>query len=145
VVDFLRRNANWIALALVLSLGANLFAGGWIAGRLMHGGHHRMENVSSSDQVNWIVKRIAEDLPEAQRQAFRDAMDSRKDQLIDLGKQMREAREAVKETIKNRPFDRAAFNSATVAFAASQQAFGKEFSSAIGDAIELATGKPASN
>jgi uncharacterized membrane protein len=141
MVDFLRRYASWIAVALVLSLGVNLFMGGLVAGRLMHGSHHRMDR-GSSDQVRWIVKRISEDLPDAQREAFREAMDSRKNQLVDLGKQLREARETVKEAIRSHPFDRAAFDSATASFAASQQAFGKEFADAIGDAIELAAGKP---
>ncbi|HWA43088.1 MAG TPA: periplasmic heavy metal sensor [Hypericibacter adhaerens] len=147
MVDFLRRNANWIAIALVLSLGANLFMGGIIAGRLMHGGfgHHRMEKIEGGDQVGWIVRRIAEDMPEGQRQAFREAMDSRKDQLIALGKQMHDAREAVRDAIRQRPFDRAAFDSAAASLGTTQQAFGKEFSDAIGDAIELAAGKPASN
>jgi uncharacterized membrane protein len=144
MVDFLRRYAGWIAVALVLSLGVNLFMGGAIAGRLMHDGHHRMDR-GSGDQVRWIVKRISEDLPDTQRDAFREAMDSRKDQLVDLGKQLREAREAVKNAIRSRPFDRAAFDSATTSFAARQEAFGKEFADAIGDAIELAAGKPAGN
>jgi Spy/CpxP family protein refolding chaperone len=147
MVDFLRRNASLIAVALLVSLGANLFLGGMMAGRLLHrgfGGPH-MERLGGAGQVNWIVKRIAEDLPESQRDAFRDAMGTRKDQLVAMGKELRDAREAVKAAIEARPFDRAAYDNATATMGQRQAAFGGELADAVGDAIELAAGKPAAN
>lgn len=147
MVDFLRRNANAIAVALLLSLGVNLFLGGMMTGRLLHGGFGgpHMERMGGAGQVDWIVKRIAEDLPEAQRDVFRDAMGGRKDQLVAMGKELRDAREAVKAAIEARPFDRAVYDQAAAAMGQRQLAFGTELADAVGDAIELATGKPAAN
>jgi Spy/CpxP family protein refolding chaperone len=147
MVNFLQRNAIWIVVALLVSLGANLFLGGMMAGRILHGGFGgpRMEGVGGPGQMRWIMKRIAEDLPEAQRDAFRNAMDQRKDQLIADGKALHDAREAVRAAIEARPFDRAAYNNATAALQQRQEAFGAELADAVGDAIELAAGKPAAN
>jgi Spy/CpxP family protein refolding chaperone len=147
MVDFLQRNANWIAVALLVSLGVNLFLGGMIAGRLRHHGWggSRMEMAGGAGQVNWIVKRIAEDLPEAQQDIFRDAMNARKDQLVAMGKELREAREAVKAAIETKPFDRAAYDNAATAMGQRQTAFSAELADAVGDSMELASGKPAGN
>jgi len=147
MVNFLQRNAIWIAVALLVSLGANLFLGGMMAGRILHGGFGgpRMEGIGGPGQMRWIMKRIAEDLPEAQRDAFRNAMDQRKDQLIADGKALHDAREAVRAAIEARPFDRAAYDNATATLQQRQDAFGAELSDAVGDAIELAAGKPAGN
>lgn len=145
MVNFLQRNASWIAVALVVSLGANLFLGGMMAGRILHGGFGgpRMEGIGGPSQVRWIVKRIAEDLPESQRDTFRNAMDARKDQLVAIGKELHDAREAVRAAIEARPFDRAAYDTAAATLGQRQSAFGAELSDAVGDAIELAAGKPA--
>lgn len=147
MVDFLRRNAGWLAIALLVSLGANLFLGGMIAGRLLHhgmGGPH-MEMMGGAGQVNWIVKRIAEDLPVAQQDTFRDSMNARKDQLVTLSQQLREAREAVKAAIQTKPFNRAAYDNATTEMSQRQTAFSAELADAVGDSMELASGKPAGN
>src|SRR5690348_3758946 len=147
MVDFLRRNAGWLAIALLVSLGANLFLGGMMAGRLLHRGWGgpRMEMAGGAGQVNWIVKRIAEDLPEAQQDTFRDAMNARKDQLVTLGKQLREAREAVKAAIETKPFNRADYDNAATVMSQRQTAFSAELADAVGDSMELATGKSAGN
>ncbi len=147
MVDFLKRNANWIAVALLVSLGANLFLGGMMAGRILHHGFGgpRMEMMGGAGQVNWIVKRIAEDLPQAQQDVFRDAMNARKDQLIAMGKALRDAREAVKAAIEKKPFDRAAYDSAATAMSQRQTAFSAELADAVGNSMELAAGKPAGN
>ncbi|MGH6879292.1 periplasmic heavy metal sensor [Hypericibacter sp.] len=147
MVDFLRRNANWLAVALLVSLGANLFLGGMMAGRLLHHGMGgpRMEMMGGAGQVNWIVKRIAEDLPAAQQDVFRDAMNARKDQLVAMGKELREAREAVKAAIQTKPFDRAAYDNAATAMSQRQTTFSAELADAVGDSMELAAGKPVAN
>jgi Spy/CpxP family protein refolding chaperone len=146
MVNFLQRNAIWIAVALLVSLGANLFLGGMMAGRLMHHGFGgpRMEGIGGPDQMRWIMRRIAEDLPATQRDAFRGAMDQRKDQLIADGKALHDAREAVRAAIEARPFDRTAYDNATTTLQQRQSAFGAELADAVGDAIELAAGKPPS-
>jgi Spy/CpxP family protein refolding chaperone len=147
MVDFLRRNAHWIAIVLLVSLGANLFLGGMMAGRLLHHGMGgpRMEMMGGAGQVSWIVKRIAEDLPASQQDVFRDAMNARKDQLIAKGKDLREAREAVKAAIEARPFNRAAYDNAATEMSQRQTAFSAELADAVGDSMELAAGKPAGN
>jgi uncharacterized membrane protein len=150
MVDFLRRNVAWLAIALLISLAINLFAGGVFAGRFFH---HRfgapdrfgpppIEATSGPGQVRWLLHRIAGDLPGDERAAFRQAMESRRDALIARGKELREARDAVRSTIEARPFDRAAYDSAVAALSQRQRAFADELADAIGDALELAAGTP---
>lgn len=151
MTDFLRRNVAWLAVALLISLGLNLFAGGVFAGRFFHsrfGPHDRfgpppIEAMSGPGQVSWLLKRIAGDLPGNEREAFRQAMESRRDALVARGKDLHEARAAVRSAIEARPFDRAAYDAAVAALGERQKAFADELSGAIGDALELATGAPS--
>lgn len=150
MMDFLRRNVAWLAIALLISLGANLFVGGAFAGRFFH---HRfgppdrfgpppIEAMNGPGQVRWLLRRIAGDLPGNERDAFRQAMESRRDALIARSKDLRDARDAVRSTIETRPFDRAAYNTAVAALGERQNAFADELANAIGDALELAAGSP---
>ncbi|MFZ5789255.1 MAG: periplasmic heavy metal sensor [Pseudomonadota bacterium] len=150
MVDFLRRNVAWLAIALLISLGLNLFMGGAFAGRFFHYrfgppdrfGPPPIEAMSGPGQVRWLLRRIAGDLPGDERAAFRQAMESRRDALVARGKDLREAREAVRSAIEARPFDRAAYDAAVATLGERQKAFANELSDAIGDALELAAGSP---
>lgn len=144
MVDFLRRNVSWLAVALLVSLAGNFFFGGLAAGRFLHHDFERprMERLGGPGQMRWILERVADRLPHDQRQAFRQAMESRRDALVAEGKQLHDAREAVQRAIEARPFDRAAYDNAVAALAERQHAFGADLADAVGDAIELAAGAP---
>ena len=73
-----------LAVALLVSLASNFFFGGLAAGRFLHHDFERprMERLGGPGQMRWILERVADRLPHDQRQAFRQAMESRRDALV---------------------------------------------------------------
>ena len=98
--------------ALLLSLAANVFMGGWIVGRPHgHMPAGQMEQPGSqSPGLKKLMQRM-EKLPDAQRSKVRELMHQYAPQLRELGQQNKQAREALQKLIAQPELPRAELES----------------------------------
>ncbi len=93
---------RWMIVALVASVGLNLFLGGLMAGRLLKSGGEREARMPPP------VARLFDQLPETARESMQGAMRQRQGEMRQRMQSMRAARESVGEKLAAEPYDRAA-------------------------------------
>lgn len=106
-----RRWITVLAVALLLSLGLNLFLGGAIAGRMFgqrSGG--ALEMTPANLKVG--IERVLRVLPEADATVMRGMFEAQRGDLRQRFVALQRARKAVGEALRAEPFDAAAFAAA---------------------------------
>jgi uncharacterized membrane protein len=113
MVTFDARAGKWLALALVVSLGANFFLGGLLAGRFA-GRPPEGPPVAGNGPaaapgqqvLAQAIRLMAAALPEADRAGFEQAFFDRRREIMRANVATREARLALRDAIMAEPFDR---------------------------------------
>lgn len=109
------RRRSWLLIALVASLGLNLFLGSWLAGRLLAGPPMFRQGAATAERGapgRSVMDRMAASIPAEHRAAFEAVMDRHRDPIADAAAKSREARGQVRDAIAREPFDRAALDMA---------------------------------
>jgi uncharacterized membrane protein len=114
MVTFDARAGKWLALALVVSLGANMFMGGLLAGRFAGRPAEGAPTVGNEPPtppgqqvLAQAIRLMAEALPEADRPGFQQAFFDRRREIMRANVATREARLSLRDAIMADPFDRA--------------------------------------
>ncbi len=108
------RAGKWLALALLVSLGANMFMGGLLAGRFAGQPADPPPGTGTGpgggpgpDQpLVALIRRMASALPGDERTAFEQAFLDRRRDIVRANVAVREARLALRGAIVADPFDR---------------------------------------
>jgi uncharacterized membrane protein len=103
--------SRWIvvlSVALLVSLGANLFLGGIVVGRGVRG----QAGLLTEASVRVGVERMLRTLPEEDRQIVRQMFDEQRPQVKERFEALRAARRTVAEVLRAEPFDKVAFTTA---------------------------------
>ena len=108
------RAGKWLALALLVSLGANMFMGGLLAGRFA-GRQPDGPPVTGNDPLNAAgpqpvavaIRRMAAALPDPDRTMFEQAFFERRREIMQANVARRQAGLSLREAIMADPFDRA--------------------------------------
>jgi uncharacterized membrane protein len=128
----------WILIALIGSLGLNLFLGGLIVGRWVSGPPHRppfaFAERAPGGEPSRFLHRMASTLPPDHRPVFESAISKHQDRIVELANQARAARAQVREVLGKEPFDRAALDRAFETVRARNMALQAEVQMTIGEA-----------
>jgi len=112
------RTGKWVLLALVVSLGLNLFVGGLVVGGRFHHPppgaflHERHVDAKNEPRVFLFVNRMARELPPDERRNFMTVVNGYRGELTEADRNLRDARKRVREAMAAEPFDRAALENA---------------------------------
>jgi uncharacterized membrane protein len=105
--------SRWIAVlsaALFVSLALNIFVAGWVAG---HGiGRPGGPGMMSEGGIRLGMQRVLRVLPPDDRKLMEGLFEARRSAIRGAFEALREAREAVGDTLRAEPFDQAAFERA---------------------------------
>ncbi len=107
----------WLLIALVASIGLNLFLGSWMLGRWFSGPHMPRQVAMMGERGTdapgrSTMQRMTASIPPEHRAAFEAVMVRHRDRISEAAAQAREARGQIRDAIVKEPFDRAALESA---------------------------------
>ena len=110
----------WLLIALVASIGLNLFLGSWMLGRWFSGPHFPRHAAMMGERGGpgadapgrSTMQRMAASVPAEHRAAFEAVMVKHRDRIAEAAAQARDARGQIRDAIVKEPFDRAALDSA---------------------------------
>jgi len=135
------KSRPWVLIVLIVSLGLNLFLGGLMVGRWFSGPPHRppfvMNDRGPAGEPNRILQRMAAALPPDHRPAFETVIAKHRERVMQAAGQAREAREQVRKTLRQEPFDRAALDRAFESLRQSNTVLQQEVQNTIGDAAAM--------
>lgn len=106
-------NRKWLIIVLVLSLAANLALGGFVIGRMSHGGP-----VPGVMDPSLSLFRMMRELPERRREAFRPTVREHFHDMRDELRRMRAAQRGINDALEQEPFDADALEQALTDFRA---------------------------
>lgn len=137
------RSLKWLFAALAVSLGFNLFVGGFLVGdelREWHRPPHGMpwEHPPRGENQRHIfgfVDRMATVLPEADRKKFLGVMETYHGELAAADARFHDARDKVRKAIAAEPFDRTALDAAFADVRSSMEEVQKVLHGALADAV----------
>jgi uncharacterized membrane protein len=132
------KSRSWMTIALIVSLGLNLFLGSLIVGRWFSGPHHRPPPYARTErapgaEANRILQRMASALPHEHRAGFESVLDRHRDRLSRAAVEAREARDQVRQALRKEPFDRAELERAFETLRARNNALQQEIQTAIAE------------
>ena len=137
-----QRGAKWLLLALLLSLAVNLFIGGILVGRWFRDQPvESLRTEASLAQQNQrpvfaMFQRISRKLNSEERRLFRDAVVSHRAELRSAYRGVRQARQALRRTLRAEPYDRQALEAALAELRARKDTFERTLHRAALDGIE---------
>lgn len=132
------RAGKWVLLALFVSLGLNLFVAGFVLAHKYHRPPHEFADQRPPNErpgVHAFVDRMAGTLPDADREQFLSVIAGYRAEMATAEKQLRDARQKVREAVAADPFDRAALETAFGEVRARLQDMQKVMHGALTDAI----------
>jgi len=135
------KTGKWLLLVLGISLGLNLFVGGFLIGdELQERGHPsrgdwERQHTDNERRVFGFVDRMAGALPKDDRKEFMRVMETYRGELAAAESRVREARQKVRGVIGADNFDRTALESALAEVGASMQEMQKVLHGALADAV----------
>lgn len=94
---------RWPLVALVVSLGGNLFLGGWVAG----GGFGHFPPMGPPPGPDRLIERLAEGLPSADATLLRDAAARNREAFIADNDRRRTFPDRMRAILREEPFDAA--------------------------------------
>jgi uncharacterized membrane protein len=138
MVNGAAKSRPWVLILLIVSLGLNLFLGGLMAGRWFAGPHHRQSPMAAAErgpagEPNRILQRMAASVPPEHRGAFEAAIAKHRDRIVQAASQSREAREQVRDALRQEPLDRTALDRAFENVRVRNMALQSEVQTAIAD------------
>jgi uncharacterized membrane protein len=127
-----------LTIALIVSLGLNLFLGSLMIGRWFSGPPHRPAPFARTErapgaEANRFLERMASALPREHRAGFEATFERHRDGLARAAGEARKAREQVRGALRKEPFDRAELDRAFAALRARNNALQMEIQSAIAE------------
>jgi uncharacterized membrane protein len=133
------RRRPWLLIALVASIGLNLFLGSWMLGRWFSGPHMprhvaMMGERGADAPGRSTMQRMTASIPPEHRAAFEAVMARHRDRIAEAASQSREARAQIRDAIVKEPFDRAALDSAFETLRMRNAALQSATQAAIGEA-----------
>lgn len=133
------RSGKWLLLALVVSLGLNLFVGGLVLGHRLHREPHgdwtRPQHAENEPRIFGFVGRMASALPLGDRKQFIGAMETYHGELAAADARLRQARQKVRDAMAADPFDRTALENAFADVRTSMTDVQKVLHGALADAV----------
>jgi uncharacterized membrane protein len=108
------RRRPWLLIALVASIGLNLFLGSWVAGRLL-AGPPMFRHAATGERggpARSVIDRMAASISAEHRATFEAVMARHREPIADAASRAREARDNAREAVASEPFDRAALDKA---------------------------------
>jgi uncharacterized membrane protein len=129
---------RWLTIAFFVSLVANLFLGGVIAGRVFHVGRwfgqpHYSEIMGP--MAGRALQHLLEPLSSADRQIVIDSVSAHSDDLLQLTRAVRDQRHAIVALLRAENFDRKAVDDAFVELRRRTDALQTVMAATIGDAV----------
>jgi uncharacterized membrane protein len=130
---------RWLLIALIVSLGLNLFLGSlmvgrWIAGPPHHRGAFAAAERGPAGEPGRILQRMASSLPQEHRPAFEAVMTKHRERIVELAGQARDARQQVRAILNSDTFERAALDRAFENVRTRNLALQAEIQATIGEA-----------
>jgi len=132
------RAGKWVLLALFLSLGLNLFVAGIVVAHRFHRPPHEFADQRPPNErsgMHAFVDRMAATLPDADRERFLSVIAGYKPEMAAAEKQLRDARQKVRDAVAADPFDRTALEAAFGDVRARMQDMQKVMHGALADAV----------
>src|SRR5579871_3156549 len=107
---------RWLAIFLFISLVANVFLAGLLAGRIMHWDWFGAAQPPYAQQIGpfagHALQRLLEPLDDADRKIVLDTVESHADELMQLTRSIREQRRVIAQLLKADNYDRKAVDDA---------------------------------
>ncbi len=108
---------RWLAIFLFISLVANVFLAGLLAGRILHwdwlGGPEQPPYAQQLGPfAGHALQRLLEPLDDADRKIVLDTVESHADELMQLNRSIREQRKVIAQLLKADNYDRKAVDDA---------------------------------
>jgi len=131
-------NKGLMAL-LALSLAANVFLGGFVAGRMVGGPPHERGMGRGAEfvrEMSWRIRGDFEELSPAARNAFRKVFEDRRDELRGSFRETRRLRRAFSEALSADIWNRTEVEAALAALRAVESAHQATLAASLVDAFE---------
>ncbi|HSE79866.1 MAG TPA: periplasmic heavy metal sensor [Alphaproteobacteria bacterium] len=131
------RAAKWLALALLVSLGVNLFLGGLLAGRYFGPQHRTFARSEAYERPGQeFFRRLIGRVPAEHRAAFEDVLSAKRPDMERTSQALRESRTKIREAVRAEPFDRAKLEAAFAEVRERNMALQKSVHEAMAEAVQ---------
>ncbi|HEY2891837.1 MAG TPA: periplasmic heavy metal sensor [Dongiaceae bacterium] len=134
-----KSSRRWVTIFLFLSLVANVFLAGLLAGRFLHHGDWFGGQPAYVQQMGpfagHALQRLLEPLDDSDRQIVLDTVKSHADELMQINREIREQRKLVAQLLKADNYDRKALNDAFAELRRRTDSMQETLQAAVGDAV----------
>jgi uncharacterized membrane protein len=134
-----KSSRRWLTIFLFLSLVANVFLAGLLAGRFLHHGDWFGGQPAYVQQMGpfagHALQRLLEPLDDSDRQIVLDTVKSHADELMQINRQIREQRKVVAQLLKADNYDRKALDDAFAELRRRTDSMQETLQAAVGDAV----------
>lgn len=128
-----------LTILLAISVAANVFLGGFVAGRLLGGppqGKHVHSSFDGGRSFNWKMGREIEELSPEAREAFRNVFAESRERLIENHRETKRLRKALSEALAADPWSRTQVEAAHAELRAAESAQQAALAELLIDAFE---------
>jgi len=134
-----KSNRRWLTIFLFLSLIANVFLGGLLAGRFLHHGDWFGGQPAYVQQMGpfagHALQRLLEPLDDSDRQIVLDTVKSHADEFMQINREIRDQRKLVAQLLKAEKYDRKAVDDAFAELRRRTDSMQETLQAAVGDAV----------
>jgi uncharacterized membrane protein len=134
-----KSSRRWLTIFLFLSLIANVFLAGLLAGRFLHWGDWFGGQPAYVQQMGpfagHALQRLLGPLDDSDRQIVLDTVKSHADELMQISRQIREQRKLVAQLLKADNYDRKALDDAFAELRRRTDSMQETLQAAVGDAV----------
>ena len=134
-----KSSRRWLTAFLFLSLIANVFLGGLLAGRFLHHGDWFGGQPAYVQQVGpfagHALQRLLEPLDDSDRQIVLDSVKSHADEFMQINREIRDQRKVVAQLLKADNYDRKALDDAFAELRRRTDSMQETLQAAVGDAV----------
>jgi uncharacterized membrane protein len=129
---------RWLTIFLFISLVANVFLAGLLAGRFLHlyewfGQPAYVQQIGP--MAGRALQHLLEPLDDSDRQIVLDTVKSHADELMQINRSIREQRKLVAQLLKAENYDRKAVDDAFAELRRRQDSMQQTLQAAVGDAV----------
>ena len=130
---------RWLTIVLFLSLIANVFLAGLLAGRFLHWGDWFGGQPAYVQQMGpfagHALQRLLEPLDDSDRQIVLDTVKSHADEFMQINREIRDQRKLVAQLLKAEKYDRKAVDDAFAELRRRTDSMQETLQAAVGDAV----------
>jgi uncharacterized membrane protein len=134
-----KSHRRWLTIFLFLSLIANVFLGGLLAGRFLHHGDWFGGQPAYVQQMGpfagHALQRLLEPLDDSDRQIVLDTVKSHADEFMQINREIRDQRKLVAQLLKAEKYDRKAVDDAFAELRRRTDSMQETLQAAVGDAV----------